>query len=187
MSIKVITRPTLSNVLTLAELRLHTRIDGTDLDGPLAIALAGAHALAEHYTGTSIGAQMLEVALDAFPDGPIRLLQGPVTSVESITYVDTAGVPQTMASNAYMLDEYQVPAWTAPAIDTTWPDTIAAVNAVRVRYNAGVDAVNPAVKSALLLLVAHLLVNPAAVTAGQAAELPLGVQALLDTVRVWSV
>ena len=187
MSIKVITPPTLTSILTLSELRLHTRIDGTALDGPLALALAGAHAMAQHYTGASIGAQVLEVALDAFPDGPIRLLQGPVTSIDSITYVDTAGVTRTLASNAYMLDDFAVPAWTAPAVGTGWPDTLAAVNAVKVRYNAGVDAVDPAVKSALLLLVAHLMVNPAAVTAGQATELPLGVKALLDTVRDWSM
>ena len=186
-NIKVLTPPTLTNVLTQAELRLHCRIDGTALDGPLQIALAGAHALAEHYTGTSIGAQVLEVALDAFPDGAIRLLQGPVTSVMSVTCVDAAATVQTMASNGYMLGDFSVPAWLAPALNTGWPDTLATVNAVKVRYNAGVDAVDSAVKSALLLLVSHLVNNADAVVKGNAIELPLGVKALLDTVRDWSV
>lgn len=186
-NIKVITPPTLTSVLSLAELRLHCRIDGTDLDGPLAIAMAGAHAHAQHYTQTSIGAQVIELALDEFPAGPIQLPRGPVTGLVSIKYLDLAGAEQTLAGSAYFLDDYPVPAWTAPAVDTTWPDTLATVNAVKVRYSAGVDAVDPAVKSALLLLVAHLVVNPVAVTAGQAVELPFGVQALLDTVRVWSV
>lgn len=187
MSIKVITPPTLTSILTLSELRLHTRIDGTALDGPLALALAGAHAMAQHYTGTSIGAQVLELALDGFPCGAIRLTQGPVISIASISYADTSGVLQALASNAYMLDDFAVPAWTAPAVGTGWPDTLAAVNAVKVRYNAGVDAVDPAVKSALLLLVAHLVNNAEAVTPGANVELPFGVKALLDTVRDWSV
>ena len=187
MSIKVITPPTLTSILTLSELRLHTRIDGTALDGPLALALAGAHAMAQHYTGTSIGAQVLELALDGFPCGAIRLTQGPVISIASISYADTSGVLQALASNAYMLDDFAVPAWTAPAVGTGWPDTLAAVNAVKVRYNAGVDAVDPAVKSALLLLVAHLVNNAEAVTRGATVELPFGVKALLDTVRDWSV
>ena len=92
-----------------------------------------------------------------------------------------------MASNGYMLADFAVPAWTAPAVGTGWPDTLAAVNAVKVRYNAGVDAVDPAVKSALLLLVAHLVNNAEAVTRGATVELPFGVKALLDTVRDWTM
>lgn len=187
MGIKLITAPTLTNVLSMAELRLHCRVDGTALDGPLAIAMAGAHALAEHYTQTSIGAQVIELAIDQFPCGAIRLPQGPVTGVVNISYVDTVGDTQTLDSGAYMLDDFAVPAWIAPAVDTTWPDALATVNAVKVRYNVGANAVNPAVKSALLLLVAHFLVNPSAVVPGQAMELPLGVRALLDTVRDWSM
>lgn len=184
MPIKVITPPTLSSILTTAELRAQCRIDGTDLDGPLVLALAGAHAHAQHYTGTSIGVQALELVLDAFPVGDLPLPQGPVNSVTSITYTDTAGDPQTLDSGAYELDSYTVPALVSPVYGTSWPDTLATSNAVKVRYSAGTS--DPAVKQALLLLVAHYIANPSASAQAQSVELVLGVQSLLDTVRDWS-
>jgi uncharacterized phiE125 gp8 family phage protein len=188
MGIKVITAPTLTSVLSLAELRLHLKVDNTDDDGQILLALAAAHRHAQHYTQCSIGQQLLELALDEFPcEGPIQLPQGPVASISSVTYVDPAGATQTVPSSDYALDDFQTPAWLVPAVNTTWPSTLAAVNAVRVQYVAGSNTPDDAVKYAMLLTVGHLYANREAVGPSNLAELPLGVQALLDTVRVWSM
>lgn len=187
MTYRVITPPTLLNVVTLAELRLHTRMDVTDADTALQLALAGAHGHAEHYTQTSIGAQVLELALDRFPAGGIELPRGPVVSITSVKYTDEAGAEITIDPSAYSLDDYAPTAWLMPAYGTTWPATLPVANAVRVRYAAGRDATAPAVKSALLLMTGHLFNNPDGVASGNLAELPLGIQSLLDTVKVWSM
>lgn len=187
MTYKVITRPTLLNVVSLAELRLHTRMDATDADAGLQLALAGAHGYAEHYTQTSIGAQTLELAIDAFPAGAIELPRGPVVSITSVKYTDQAGAEITVAPSAYTLDAYAPTAWLLPAYGTRWPEALPVANAVRVQYVAGVDAIAPAVKSALLLMAGHLFNNPDGVASGNLTELPLGVQALLNTVTVWSM
>ena len=186
MPIKVITAP--SAALTLEQLRRHCRIDppdsANDVDTDLSAALAAAQAYAQHYTGISIGSQTLELALDEFPaDGPIQLLQGPVTSITSVQYIDTAEVEQTITSTDYTLDDYATPAWLVPAYDVEWPDTLATTNAVKVRYVAGAATIDGAVAAALRLLVGHYFTNREAIASGTVVEIPLGVRALLDTVK----
>lgn len=183
MGIKVITPP--ADLLTAPEMRLQCRIDGTDSDGLLTTALAGAAAYAQHYTRTSLGVQTLELALDAFPAGPIRLLQGPATSITSLKYIDTAGTEQTLSGSLYVLDDYTTPQWVVQAWGTDWPSTRDVANAVKVRYVAGAVA-SGAVKQALLLLVAHYYKYPEGVAEGAPKEVPLGVHALLDTAKDWS-
>ena len=150
MAIKVITAP--SAVLTLEQLRRHCKIDppdtANDADDDLTAALAAAQSTAEHYAGISIGSQTLELALDEFPAAGIQLLQGPVTSITSVTYVDTAAATQTLAGSAYSLDDYSTPQWLLPAVDTDWPDTYSTVNAVKVRYVAGAATIDGAVAQA---------------------------------------
>lgn len=189
MATKIITAA--AAVLTLEQLRRHCKIDPpdavNDADADLTSALSAAQAIAAHHTGTSIGAQTLELALDEFPAGPIQLPQGPVSSITSVTYVDTAGATQTLAGSAYSLDDYSTPQWLLPAAGTEWPETYAAANVVKVRYSAGSDTPSAAVLQALRLLVGLYYDNRNAADKGDLAELPFGVKALLDTVKVWSV
>jgi uncharacterized phiE125 gp8 family phage protein len=188
MPIKVITPP--AAVLTLEQLRRHCKIDPydsvNDADDDLSAALAAAHAVCEHHTGTSIGSQTIELALDEFPVGGIQLLRGPVTSITSVTYVDTNGATQTLTSGAYSLDEYSTPQWLLPAAGTDWPATYAAANAVKVRYVAGATALDGAVAQALRLLTGLYFDNRNAADKGALTEIPFGVQVLLNTTKDWS-
>lgn len=175
MGVKVITAA--SNILTLAQLRLHLRLVGDPHpeDSLLLSYLASAVQFAEHYTGRSIGEQTLELALDAFPAGPIELKQGPALSITSIKYLDAAGVEQTLSPSNYTLDDYSLQSWALCA--TEWPASGDFANAVKVRYQAG--NLPPAVQSALLLTVANLYENR------EQASLSNGACALLDTVRTY--
>lgn len=187
MGIKVITPP--AAVLTLEQLRRHCKIDpptsANDADDDLSAALAAAHATAQHHAGISIGSQTLELALDEFPEAGILLPQGPVTSITSVTYVDTAGATQTLAGSAYSLDDYSTPQWLLPAVDTEWPDTYATANAVKVRYLAGAATIDGAVAQALRLLSGLYFDNRNAADKGALTEIPFGVQVLLNTVKVY--
>ena len=178
MGIKVITPA--SAVLTLAQLRLHVRVIGDPHpdDSLLLENLAAAVQYSEHYTGRSIGVQTLELALDAFPAGPIELKQGPVVSIASIKYVDSAGVEQTLASSAYALDDYGLEQWAIPV--DGWRATGSVANAVKVRYVAG--NLPPAVQSALLLNVTLLYeeLTPQSRKADEESR-----DNLLNTVKVW--
>lgn len=185
MGVKVITPPT--QVITTADMRLHLRLAAGDTtEDPLLVSyLAAAVAFAQHYTGRSIGSQTLELALDAFPTSAVELLRGPVTAISSIKYINTAGTQTTLSNALYTLDDYGLQAWAVQKYNTAWPDTEASANSVKIQYVAG--DVPDVVKSALLLMVGHLYENREASAQIDLKELPLGIKALLDTVRIWSM
>lgn len=190
MGYKVIT-PVAAPVIALDVLRPHLKLDviggTTHPDDALILGyLAAAREYAEHYTQRSIGAQTLELALDSFPDAGIELPLG-AASITSIKYIDAAGVEQTILSTLYTLDDYSTKHWATPV--AAWPDTSAVANAVKVRYTTPA-ALPAAVTQALLLLTAHLYQNREAVNTDRGVvpgEVPLGVKALLDTVRHWGL
>ena len=74
---------------------------------------------------------------DAFPDAEIELLKPPVTSVNSVTYVDAAGATQTLPGASYSLDAATFPGWLLPAYGTEWPETRDRANAVTIRFTTG--------------------------------------------------
>lgn len=192
MGYKVITPPSMAALIPIAELLRHLKDEGADNNrqAEAQAFLAAAHGHAQHYCGLSIGEQTLEMALDAFPCGGIQLDMPPVTSIVSVKYLDTAGVQQTLDPAAYTLDNYNSQAhWLLPVYGTDWPDTLASPLAVKVRYVAGSTTLPPAVRNALLMFTGHLDQNREAVAVGLsgATEMPLGVKALLDTEKVWSV
>lgn len=183
---KVIT-PRASPVITLADLKAHLRVTHSSEDTLIASYLEQACSWAENYALITIGPQTLEVALDAFPTGSIELPRGPVTGITSVKYIDVNGTLQTLSSVNYGLDDYQNPAWCTQAFGTTWPATRAVANAVLVRYTAG-SALHDGVRSALLLTVGHLYSNRESVNVGNlVSKMPLSAEAMLDTVKVWSM
>jgi uncharacterized phiE125 gp8 family phage protein len=185
MGIKVITAA--SNWIPLAELRLHLKQDATDDDDLITGWLAAAVAICEHQTGTSVGEQTLELAVDMFPATvAIALPRGPVASITSLTYIDADQVVQTMASSAYSLDDYSVPSFLVPTYGTEWPETLPAVNAVKVRYVAGSATIPAAVKNAIKLMVGHWDQNREAAANKDIRAIAFGVESLLSTVKDYS-
>ena len=186
MSVKLITPP--AELVTLAEARMQCRADNTVEDSLITNLISAARKYAEHYTQKAIGLQTLELALDEFPSGAIELPMSPATSITSIKYINTAGVETTMQAAAYVLDDYPPISWALCAYGTTWPATQAVANAVKVRYVAGLATVSAATRAAMLLQIAHLFENREAVNVGSVVtNLPMGVKALLDTDRTWSL
>jgi len=184
MGFKVITPPT--EPVTLADARLHLRVTDTSEDTLIASLTTAAREYCEHYLQRSIGSQTLELALDEFPEGAIELEHGPCISITSIKYIDTTGVEQTLAGAAYTLDDYSHKSWAVRAYGTEWPDTLEAANVVKVRYVAG--STPSAVIAAMKLIIGHLYENREQSIVGvSVTELPLGVKALLDTKRIWSL
>lgn len=190
MGFKVITPP--STVIPVAEVLRHLKDEGADTNRQAEVLalLSAARAHAEHYCNKAFGSQTLELALDAFPAGGIELPRGPATTIASVKYLDSTGAEQTLSPTAYTLDDYHSQThWLLPAYGAEWPTALDSPNAVKVRYVAGATTLPEAVRNALLLMVGHLDQNREAVAVGLsgAIELPLGVKALLDTEKVWSV
>jgi uncharacterized phiE125 gp8 family phage protein len=152
MGIKVITPPAAEPV-SLAEAKLHLRVDGSDDDALITRLISAAREQAEHELDRSVAPQTLELRLDAFPSGAIRLPRGPVTEIVSVVYVDADGAEQTIAGTNYSIDDAQIDAWLLPDYDYDWPSTRDEANAVRVRYAAGWTTCPSAVKQWILLAV----------------------------------
>ena len=192
MPIKTLTAPTLTAVISMADLRVHLKIDGTNptdataQDSQASAAFAAAHKYAQHYTQTSIGAQSLELACDLFPASGMQIPRGPVISITSVKYLDAAGTEITLDPSAYQVDLYGTPARLMPAYGTSWPSTRDTINAVKVVYVAGRDAADDALKYAMLLLAGNFFENREAVATGSLSEVPLGMRALLDTATDYS-
>lgn len=181
-----------SEPITLAQLKAQCRVDTSDDDAVLTLAIAAARAKAENYTGTAIVSQTWDQTLDAFPQAEIELLKPPVTAITSVSYVDTDGANQVLASSNYRLDDSTYPGWLLPAFDAEWPATQDQANAVTIRYVTGYanEAAVPGDMKAWILLTAAFIYaqREAMVLGGKVAEIPSRfVDTLLDPYRVFKV
>lgn len=108
----------------------------------------------------------------------IRVPLAPLVSVDSLQYLDTDGVLQTLAPSAYKVDTFGEPSKIVPAYATGWPATRTEINAVQVTFTAGygaASAVPEGIKRWMLLMVGALYENRemvAAMTRGHIEALP---------------
>jgi uncharacterized phiE125 gp8 family phage protein len=157
MSLRLITAPA-SYPVTNAEAKAQARVDGNDENALIDTYIAAATAHVESVTGRAIISQVWEVVLDDFSDA-MMLPKGPVQSITSVKYFDTAEVEQTVSASDYVLDNVSDPAWVVKAEDATWPEVAEGVNNVIIRFVAGYSTVPPEIKAAILLAVAHFYDN----------------------------
>lgn len=156
MTLKLITAPA-ALAVTLADAKLHLRVDGAAEDAWITAAIKAATLAAEHETGRRLITQTWEAVYDAFPAGGVRLGQVPVASIVSLKYIDGAGTEQTLSPSLYVLDADQEPGYVLPAAGAAWPATYATVNAVRVRFACGYGADASAVpENARLWILMHV-------------------------------
>lgn len=136
----VIIQPPAEEPLSLELARLQCKC-GSEEDALLALYIQSAREWAEDYLNRGLTTHTVELRLDAFPAGDIKLLKAGAQSIVSITYTDTNGADQVLPATEYVLDPDARPAgWVMPAVGTSWPATAAVVNAVRVRYLVGYGA-----------------------------------------------
>ncbi|ALG75154.1 hypothetical protein VY88_26980 [Azospirillum thiophilum] len=189
MGLKLITPPAAEPV-SLAEQKLHMRVDGADEDTLIEAQIVAARMLCESHLCAAIVTQVWEWTLDGFLHR-LEIPHGPVMSVDSVSYVDSAGVSRTLDPAAYQVDVTERPALILPAPGAAWPRTRAQLAAVTVRFTLGFgDAaeVPGNIKSAVMLLAAHLYANREPINIGNIVnELPFTVAALLSADRQWGV
>jgi uncharacterized phiE125 gp8 family phage protein len=178
--------PTVDPV-TLADARAHCRIDDSESDAMLATYILAARQYIEAWTGRVLITQRWDLKLDSFPSR-IVIPNPPLSSVVSITYVDTAGATQTLAANQYQVGKGDLFGFIDRAYGVSWPATRDQADAVTVRFEAGYGT-NPGdvpepLRLAILLLVGHW--NENRETVGNiTTELPFTVAALLQPYRTY--
>lgn len=171
MPAKLTTGPAAEPV-TLAEAREHLRVTHTGEDALIGSLITAAREHVESVTGLRLIDQDWELALPAFPQPrahqprttaeAIELPGWPLQSVDAVTYRDATGALQTLAPEAYRVDDFRRPARLTPI--GQWPATESDNPlAVRVTYSLGFGAdgveVPAAIRAAILLLVGDLFEN----------------------------
>jgi uncharacterized phiE125 gp8 family phage protein len=153
------TEPTpLQEPVTLAEAKKQCEIaaDVSYHDEHIQRLVTAAREQVEHDTGLVCYTGTFTWKLTQFPCGDYFELPGvrPVTSITSITYVDTAGATQTWSSSNYALETASVTPYVRLAYGQSWPTLRGDTNGVTVVMVAGyatVLTIPQRVKQAVLL------------------------------------
>src|SRR3990172_9406936 len=105
MALALVTAPATEPV-TRTEAKVHLRIESavTADDTLIDRLIIVARQLGEAHTGRAFITQTWDLKLDAFPAGRIRLPKAPLSSISSVTYLDTNGASQTWDSGDYLVD-----------------------------------------------------------------------------------
>ena len=170
--------PPAAEPLTLAEAKLHLRVDAdiTDDDSLISALIVTARQQAEHRTGRALVTQQWRYSVDAFPADSLELPMPKLQSVQAVTYLDNNGVRQTLANTEYDVITDELVGSLIPAYGKSWPSCREHPGSVRVDYTCGFGAaadVPQSIKAWMLLAVAAWYENREALTAGHpVAELP---------------
>jgi uncharacterized phiE125 gp8 family phage protein len=175
--------------ITVAQAKTQVRQDDDADDTYFDALIATARAHVENYIGKRLITQTWDMKRDYFPVGdiPIIMPYGPVTSITSITYVDTGGTTQTLSSSLYTLDTTSFSQRLYPVYGQIWPATRDQRNAVIIRHITGyadADSVPPTIVHAVKMLVSHWYEQREVVVVGASVnELPMSIKTLLDAER----
>jgi uncharacterized phiE125 gp8 family phage protein len=150
--------------VTLEEVKLYLRIDGTDADPILNGLIQSAREYCETFQNRSYITQTWELVLDEFPWLPLSLPKPPLQSVVSIKCVNESGVETVWDPSNYVVDVYSEPGRIAMAQNGSWPSVnLQAINGVKIRFTSGYGTatdVPESIKSAIKVYVAHRFENP---------------------------
>ncbi len=150
------TVPAAAYPVTVAEVKAHLHQDIALDDALLQGYIAAATDWAENETGRALIFQTWAMKMPAFPSGDYRAIylpKPPLSSVTSITYVDDAGVVQTLAGANYVAVADPWEPLIYAAVGTTWPGARTQPDAVTVTYVAGYSADATSVPEAIKLAI----------------------------------
>lgn len=175
--------------VSLAEAKAHAAIEITDDDTMVTAFIVAARQWAETFMKRQIITATYTLLLDEFPD-VITLPRPPLSVVNSVKYLDTDGVQQTLDAALYTVDTYSTPGRIMPAYNEVWPDYRSQFNCIEVAYDCGygdATAVPEWIKLAIKILVAHWYEHRRPVTEGAINEVPWTCEALLFQGKQWLV
>lgn len=170
--------------VTVAEARQHLREPDVSENGLIETMIAAACDMVAEMTGRVLVAETWEAAYPAVA-GDLKLPKSPVLSVTSIGFYDAADAPQVAELSGFYVFTDDDTCTIRPKSGAAWPSTIARADAITVTFQAGYAVLPPALRSAILLTMAHLYEHRESVVIGAATvELPLGIQSLINLHRL---
>lgn len=156
--------------ITLAEAKLHLRVDNTEEDSLVSALIEAATNFCENWTGRKFISQQLDVYFSSFSK-KLEIPFPPCISIDGVFYINQDGSEIELDESAYSARIMSQPAAIFSAPNTCWPETISNWNAVRVRFTAGypsadqnspadmASGVPAALKAAIKLVIGDLYQN----------------------------
>ena len=128
--------------VTVAEVKLHTRIDSSFEDTLLTTWIRSAREQAEAYQKRSYVTKTYDLFLDDWPCNPFVLPRSPVSAITHVKYYGTDGTAYTFyesgSTDNLDLDLSGEPARLALAYSVSWPSTtLRSLNGVSIRFVSG--------------------------------------------------
>lgn len=106
----VVTTPPEYEPITVDELKLFARIDGTEEDALLEGFIIGVREAAELYLGRALMTQTIRMVLDIWPEtGILELPQPPLLSISQVATRDELGVETVYAASNYYVVTESIP------------------------------------------------------------------------------
>ena len=146
--------------VSLAEAKLHLRVDHADEDVMILSLIAAARLHLEHVLGRAFITQAWLYLFDDWPAGyAVNLPLAPIQSIVSVKVYDEADVATTLSPSFYLLDGLSVPPRLVRRSPSAFPRPGRIANGVEVSFIAGhgslASEVPAPLRQAILLLVAH--------------------------------
>jgi uncharacterized phiE125 gp8 family phage protein len=195
MGLQIIT-PAVTLPISVDQAKAQSRITAVDAaqDELISLNIQTAVKYAERRLSRQLMTATYKYVTDHFPSGfdghynprALELPVAPIQSITSVQYVGDDGTLQTWDSAEWTSDLISEPARIRPIYQGSWPIYQQTLNAVQVTFVAGygsASAVPPELKTAILMLAAHLYETREAVTDVELLEVPYAVGAQLDLYR----
>jgi len=138
MGLKVITEPATEPV-TLTEAELFIRYTQTLQKDVITALITAARRYVEAWTNRTLVTTTYEYYLEDFCD-VMQMPKSTINSITSITYTDSDGNPQTLATSVYGLDNVSTINTVYLLPEQSWPDVQVQPNAVKITFPAGYGA-----------------------------------------------
>ena len=168
-------------LVEIGDVQEHLRIADSDHNDTLVGLVLAATDYIERETGQALRPTTLLATFDCFPAADISLPRPPLASVQSVKYIDAAGVLQTVPTATYTVDTASKPGRLALNPGQTWP-TSYGPNSVSIAYTAGYanEAALPAtLKQLCLLMIGHWFENREGAIDRRIDTVPLAVESLV--------
>lgn len=162
-----------SEVVTLAQVKAHCRIVGSDSDDYLNTLIVVSRQYAEHYTQKVFGEQIWQLTAAEFP---CQLAKPPLFSIDWVKY-NSGDVLTTWGSSEYHVD-LSIPSKIVPV--DSFPSVDDRPDAVQVQFVAG-ETEPEKIQLACLIMCSHWFESREPVIIGTiVAKIPWSAHVLLD-------
>jgi len=178
MDWKVTTAPVLEPV-TLAEAKLHLKVDYTADDALITELIKTARQKCEQFQNRAFIEQIITAKLDSFSN-VIALPMPPLISVTTVKYLDTNGVQQTLANTYYDEDKTSQPGLITLGYNDSWPAVRSQHHAVEIIYKAGYGAAASTVPEYIKTATKLWLSDLYEARGGPATETSTGIKAAMN-------